>query len=78
MAKKWKDISTCPEDKSVLVCGGILQSELWSGGLAAHPEPIKVQKSGSRFDVQDTCYYSVWVENPTHWCDLPVVAEFDL
>jgi len=76
MAKKWKDISTCPEDKSVLVCGGTLETELHSAEPVT--EPIKVQKSGSRFDVQDTCYYSVWVDKPTHWCDLPAVAEFDL
>lgn len=83
MAQDWKHISTCPKDRSVLVCGGEIESELY----AAEPvtSAVKViQDRPGKFDVVDTCGYSVWVNNPLHWCDLPeaIVSaptqEFDL
>ncbi len=82
MAKNWKHISTAPRAVPFLVCGGEIESELYS------PEPVMSavmvsQERPGTFDVVDTCGYAVWVNNPTHWCELPEILvqpaqEFDL
>ena len=82
MAKDWKHISTAPRDRPFLVCGGTWEGEINS------PEPVTsatkvIQERPGKFDVCDTDAYASWVNDPTHWCDLPEILkpatqEFDL
>jgi hypothetical protein len=72
MTMDWQPIETAPEKGAFLVWGGTEGGEL--GGEAAVREAMKVEaaiKGRARFDVANTCYYAVWVDNPTHWMPLP-------
>jgi len=78
----WKHISTAPRDRPFLVCGGEFESELYAP--EPYSTPIKVvQERPGKFDCAETCGYSMWVNNPTSWHELPEVLvpptqEFDL
>ncbi len=66
----WQPIETAPKKGPYLVYGGRMNSDLnFSGPDDEVSGVVKVEGSG--FSVSDTCYYSVWVENPTHWMPLP-------
>lgn len=72
----WEPIETAPiwtptkPAPNILVIGGVMESEL--GGKEPVNEAVKVSRySEDGFSVVDTCYYSVYVTNPTHWMPLP-------
>jgi hypothetical protein len=73
---QWQPIETAPKDRPILVSGGKVNNEL--GGCWKNDGWVKVywdnedwQEPEKRWQVCDTCYYGVWVENPTHWMPLP-------
>jgi hypothetical protein len=67
---EWQPIETVPLNTPILVTGGLMEDELtnepWEYGVA-------IVDTGSRkhFSVVHACYYSVWVNSPTHWAPLP-------
>lgn len=66
---EWRSIETAPTDGTdFLVTGGTLETEL--AGSDDYETAI-VYRIGSQFHVPHTCYYAVWVNNPTHWMPLP-------
>ena len=65
----WQPISTAPPAGEFLVRGGTYESKL------SEPRPLvgvaHVLRCGDDYDVCNTCYYGVWVSNPTEWHPLP-------
>lgn len=82
---KWLPIEQAPKDRPILVVGGTMESELdWTCDCVeptkvcftpdGYRNPVTDKRDGS-WNVQDTCYYCVWVLNPTHFCELPTPPE---
>lgn len=81
----WSDnMDDAPTDGTeILVIGGNICTDL--GGnqkcvsatkVSYNPDPVWADEDASgRWVVKDTCYYQVWVENPTRWQPLPKQAE---
>jgi hypothetical protein len=68
---EWLPIESAPKKGRFLVCGGRLVSDLGSD-TEADPTAIRlIDRYGDDFSVADGCYYSVEIENPTHWQPLP-------
>ena len=70
---KLKPIETAPRDgTSILVFGGTVNSELgdWEG---TKNTGCVVMYNQGKWDVFYTEYYSLDIEGPTHWCELPEV-----
>lgn len=69
----WRDIESAPKDDRFLVFGGVSNSDLGGGDpvLVTKVERYQDDYRPERFNVCDTCYYSVWIEKPTHWQPLP-------
>jgi hypothetical protein len=67
---EWQPIETAPLNTPILVTGGFMEDELtdepWEYGVA-----LVDAFGGKRFSAIHVCYYSVWVNSPTHWMPLP-------
>ena len=82
---EWLPIEQAPKDRPILVIGGKIQSEL--GDPKDYSSPVKVRfdddsywsadtcRYESRWNVEHTCHYGVWVAGPTHFCELPPLPE---
>lgn len=86
MQNEWQPIEKAPSDKPVLIIGGLLYTD-----LARDPKPVvsatkaflepegywseDEDKYIPRWRVCDTCYYAVWVQDPTHFMELPEPSE---
>lgn len=68
---RWKPIETAPTNRPILVDGGTLYFE-----VNCEPEPVTcpvkvITYNGAYFEVCDTCGYSVYVNTPKFWTDMP-------
>jgi hypothetical protein len=69
---KWRSIETAPTDGTdFLVTGGQMESELATWDEDYGVALVSRTGSSGSFGCPHTCYYSVWVNNPTHWTPLP-------
>jgi hypothetical protein len=82
---EWLPIEQAPKDREILVCGGVWHCE--RGGKREVSGPIKVSfDDGSAYDYKALIPWvgqwivsdssgDAWVENPTHFCELPTPPE---
>lgn len=73
----WQPIETAPKEGLFIVTGGAISDDLYRDDASYHMVIVKAQDEGhvSYYEVNDTCYYSVWVEDPTHWMPLPPLPD---
>jgi hypothetical protein len=68
----WQPIETAPKDETpVLIFGGIQHPEVGSSRTITRATLANWSTSSECWDVLDCDYYSVSIENPTHWMPLP-------
>lgn len=71
----WLPIEQAPKDRPILVIGGTLcfgPDEKWPC-----KEPVKVilDDTCDQWVLTEMVYHLRWVENPTHFCELPTPPE---
>lgn len=79
----WQPIETAPKEGIFLVTGGTMNDELYSNGNPYHVALVNTEsnsivesyteKQETYYEVINTCYYSVWISNPTHWSPIPTL-----
>lgn len=70
----WQPIETAPKEGSFIVTGGTINDELYRSYEPYHMAIVGVntyEHTRHYYEVINTCHYSVWINNPTHWMPLP-------
>lgn len=75
--EQWQPIETAPksEDISILVVGGMFETDLSSGTPMVDAVKVFYDEEDTIWRVDNTCYYSCIVTNPTHWHPLPKLPD---